>query len=291
MTVRILTGLRQIADHYDGFILDLWGIIHDGFTRYPGTRETLAELKRLGKRTVMLSNAPRRAASLVELMTELGIERDLYGDVITSGEAVFLELQTRRDPWFAALGRRCLHVGTERDKNIFEGLDLDLVEGVTQAEFLLVTGPFRFDDQVDDCAPLLKAAAARALPMVCANPDLVVISEGRSLVCAGALAAFYEEIGGTVRYRGKPDPAIYDVCLERLGIADRDRVLAVGDAFRTDVAGAQAAGLDSLFCSGGIHAAEIGTVYGKVPGADAIEAAITAHGGLRPTAVIGGFIW
>ncbi|PKU22311.1 TIGR01459 family HAD-type hydrolase [Telmatospirillum siberiense] len=291
MSVPILTGLRQIADHYDGFILDLWGIIHDGFTRYPGTRETLAELKRRGKRTVMLSNAPRRARSLIDLMTELGIERDLYGDIITSGEAVFLELHSRRDPWFAALGRRCLHVGTERDKDLFEGLALDLVEEVDHAEFLLVTGPFRFDDRVEDSAPLLQAAATRALPMVCANPDLVVISEGRPLVCAGALAAYYEDIGGDVRYRGKPDPAIYDVCMERLGIADRARVLAVGDAFRTDVAGAQAAGLSSLFCSGGIHAEEIGTVYGQTPGADALEAAIVRHGGLRPTAVIGGFIW
>jgi HAD superfamily hydrolase (TIGR01459 family) len=291
MTLPILTGLRALGDRYDGFILDLWGVIHDGITVYPGAKESLAELKRRGKRTVMLSNAPRRASSLIELMSEIGIDRDYYGDIVTSGEAVFLEMQTRRDPWFAALGRRCLHVGTERDKDLFEGLDLDLVETVEQAQFLLVTGPDDFDDRVEDFALLLDAAAARALPMVCANPDLVVMREGRPLVCAGALAAYYERVGGPVRYRGKPDPAIYDVCLERLGIADRRRVLAVGDAFHTDVAGAHAAGLDSLFCSGGIHAAEIGTSYGKIPLLANVEAAIRAHGGLRPTAVIGGFVW
>lgn len=291
MSLSILTGLRELSDRYDGFILDLWGVIHDGITRYPGARESLAELKHRGKRTVMLSNAPRRAYCLIELMSDLGIGRDQYGDVITSGEAVFIEMQTRSDPWFAALGRRCLHVGTERDRNLFEGLDLDLVESLEQAEFLLVTGPDDFDDQVEDFAPLLDAAAGRALPMVCANPDLVVIREGRPLVCAGALAAYYERIGGVVRYRGKPDPAIYDVCLERLGMSDRRRVLAVGDAFHTDVAGAQAAGLDSLFCTGGIHADEIGTIYGKTPDPARVEAAIAAHGNLRPTAVIGGFIW
>lgn len=291
MSLPILTGLRELGDRYDGFILDLWGVIHDGITRYPGAGEALAELKRRGKRTIMLSNAPRRAFSLIELMTDLGIDRDQYGDVITSGEAVFLEMRTRRDPWFAALGRRCLHVGTERDRTLFEGLDLDLVPSVEQAQFLMVTGPDDFDDRVEDFASLLTAAAGRALPMVCANPDLVVIREGRPLVCAGALAAYYEQIGGAVRYRGKPDPAIYDVCLERLGIIDRRRVLAVGDAFHTDVAGAQAAGLDSLFCSGGIHAGEIGTVYGETPDPIKVEAAIAAHGNMRPTAVIGGFIW
>lgn len=290
MTPPILTGLRQIADRYDGFILDLWGIIHDGYTPYPGARESLAELRRRGKRTVMLSNAPRRARALVELMAGLGIERELYGDILTSGEAVHLELLTRRDPWFAALGRRCLHIGTERDKPLFDGLGLDLVDGLDRTDFILVTGPFRFDDAVEDTAPLLIEAAAKKIPLVCANPDQVVISEGRPLVCAGALAAFYEGVGGDVRYRGKPDPAIYDACLERLGVA-RSRVLAVGDGFPTDVAGAKAAGLDCLFCSGGIHAEEIGTVYGRTPEAAAVEAAIKAHGDLRPTAVIGGFVW
>jgi HAD superfamily hydrolase (TIGR01459 family) len=291
MSLPILSGLREIAWQYDGFILDLWGVIHDGFTPYPGAKESLVELRRCGKRTIMLSNAPRRSSSLVELMRGMRIDRDLYGDVITSGEAVFNELLSRRDPWFAALGHRCLHVGTERDKDLFEGLDLDLVETLEQAQFLLVTGPYKFDDQVEDSMPLLDRAAARGLPMICANPDLVVICEGRSLVCAGALAAYYERIGGDVRYRGKPDPAIYDICMARLEIADRRRVLAVGDAFATDVAGAQAAGLNCLFCSGGIHAEELGTVYGQMPDPVKMETAIAQHGDFRPTAAIGGFIW
>jgi HAD superfamily hydrolase (TIGR01459 family) len=291
MTLPILAGLRNFADGYDGFILDLWGVIHDGFTPYPGARQTLAKLKQSGKQIVMLSNAPRRATALIELMKGLGIGRDLYDDVITSGEAVFDEMVTRRDPWFAALGRRCLHVGTEPDKNLFDGMNIDLVSSVEQAQFLVVTGPYKFDDQVADSMPLLDRAAACGLPMICANPDLVVISEGRPLVCAGALAAYYERIGGDVRYRGKPDPAIYDVCMTRLGIGDRSRVLAVGDAFATDVAGAQAAGLDSLFCSGGIHADELGTVYGQMPDLAKMETAIAKHGNLRPTAAIGGFVW
>ncbi|MDR3440758.1 TIGR01459 family HAD-type hydrolase [Telmatospirillum sp.] len=291
MTPPIIAGLRDIADRYDGFIIDLWGVIHDGFTPYPGATEALAELVKHGKRAVMLSNAPRPSSSVIELMSGLGIARDLYLDLVTSGEAVHDEMLSRRDPWFAALGHRCLHIGTERDLNLFDGLALDLVGRLDEAQFLMVTGLFNDDDQVEDCRPLLDAARARNLPMVCANPDLVVIASGRPQVCAGALAQYYERIGGDVRYRGKPDPAIYDVCLARLGLSDRKRVLAVGDGFHTDVAGAAAARIDCLFCTGGIHAEEMGTQYGKPPDPDQLEKAIVRNGNLRPTAAIAGFVW
>ena len=233
MTVRVVSGLRELADHYDGFILDVWGVIHDGSNPYAGAKETLAELKARGKKTVMLSNAPRRGYALEGLMTGMGIDRSLYGAIMSSGEATHLALSRRDDPWFAALGHRCLHIGPERDKNIFDGLDLELVPGVEQAEFLLNTGPDKFEETVADYAPVLDAAAARHLPMVCANPDLVVIREGVKIICAGALAEYYKDKGGEVRYRGKPDPAIYGACLELLGVADRRRVLAVGAPVRT----------------------------------------------------------
>ncbi|OIR06167.1 phosphoglycolate phosphatase [mine drainage metagenome] len=291
MSVPVFEGLRQAADRYDAFILDLWGVIHDGTAPYDGVADTLAHLKAAGKKTVMLSNAPRRASALVTLMDGMGIARDLYGEVMSSGEAVHLEMQRRADPWFAALGRRCLHVGPERDRNIFEGLDLDLVTEVAEADFLMNTGPDKFEETVADYAPLLDQALARRLPMVCANPDLIVIRKGQEIICAGMLARYYAERGGDVRYRGKPDPAIYGTCLEILGLSDRARVMAVGDSFHTDIAGARAAGIDVLFCTGGIHAAEIGTRYGERPDPARIETVIAAHDGLRPSAAIGGFLW
>ncbi|MDR3325950.1 MAG: TIGR01459 family HAD-type hydrolase [Rhodospirillaceae bacterium] len=291
MNTPILTGIREIINNYDGLIIDLWGVIHDGITSYVGAKEALEELKLRGKRIVLLSNAPRRARNLVKFMTELGIDRCLYKEIITSGESVYLELLTRRDPWFASIGRRCFYVGIDSDKNLIEGLDIDLVENVEQAQFILVTGPSEFNNRIEDSAPLLDIAAKHFLPLVCANPDHIVISGGRSFICAGALASYYEKIGGIVRYRGKPDPAIYDVCLERLMISDRSRVLAVGDSFSTDVAGAHASGLDCLFCSGGIHAEEIGFTCNEMPNVNKIESTIMAHGNLRPTAVISNFIW
>ena len=291
MSIPILSRFRTIAQHYDGFILDLWGVIHDGAMPYPGAADSLAGLNRLGKPTVLLSNSPRRAQSLVEMMAGMGIDRHLYGHVMSSGEAVHSELLTRTDPWFAALGRRCLHMGPERDRPLFDGLALEQVTAVADADFVLNTGPDGVEETLQDYRPLLDAAGARRLPMICANPDLVVMTLGRSMICAGTLARYYEEIGGRVRYCGKPDPAIYATCLALLGIADKRRVLAVGDSFATDVAGAAAAGLDCLFCSGGIHAAELGTRYGQSPDPARLDALVAVFHGLTPVAAIGGLIW
>lgn len=291
MNLPVLSGLAEIAPRYDGYILDLWGVIHDGRTVYPGVIDALEHLGALGKPVVMLSNAPRRAWSLVHQMDAIGIPRGLYGGVMSSGEAVHRELARRSDPWFADLGRRCYHLGAESDLNLFEGLDLELVSAVAEAEFVVNSGPDHFAASVEEYQPVLERMATRHLPMICANPDIIVIHQGRAQICAGALAQFYETLGGQVRSRGKPDPAIYADCLELLGITDRRRVLAVGDGLATDVTGAFRAGIDCLFCTGGIHGAEIGTAYGVRPDAVRVAAVIARHQAPTPVAAIGGFVW
>ena len=127
-----------------------------------------------------------------------------------------------------------------------------------EADFILNTGPAEWEDTLEDYAPLLDAACRRGLPMVCANPDLVVIHDGKPALCAGALAEEYERLGGRVRWHGKPYPSVYDSCLGLLGISDKRRILAIGDSLRTDIAGAAGAGIDSLLIAGGVHAAEFG---------------------------------
>jgi HAD superfamily hydrolase (TIGR01459 family) len=289
-SIPILPGFGAIADQYDGFILDLWGLIHDGHTAYPGAADTLWRLQRMGKRVVMLSNSPRRAELLKQMMERMGIGRDHYNEVMSSGEAVFQELLTRDDPWFAALGKRCLLIGVERDRALLDGLDLILADGPEEADFILNTGPDGPEAKLEDYLPLLDRAAALKLPMICANPDLVVMVDGLEVLCAGALAAYYEQKGGDVRYRGKPDPAIYATCLSLLKI-DKTRVLGVGDAFHTDMAGARNAGIDGLFCSGGIHAGELETRYGQAPDPARLKNLAASYSGIRPVGVIGGFVW
>src|SRR5205085_5980509 len=145
--------------------------------------------------------------------------------------------------------------------------------------FILNTGPAEWENTIEDYQPVLHAARERGLPMVCANPDLVVIHNGKPALCAGALAEEYQRIGGLVRWHGKPHPSVYDSCLDLLGIADRSRILAVGDSLRTDIAGAAAAGIDSLLIAGGIHAAEFGSDSGL--DLDRIAAAL-ADAGVAP---------
>lgn len=290
MAARLIDGLGVIAPHYDGFILDLWGVIHDGVAPMPGALECLRALIGSGKRIVLLSNAPRRAADVVRRIARIGVPAGLYHDVMSSGEEAWQHLYRRDDPFYAALGRRCLHIGSERDLEIRDGLGLEFVDTAEAAEFILDTGPAGWDDTIEDYQPLMRGALARDLPMVCANPDLVVMHGSALALCAGALAQWYEEAGGRVRWHGKPFRPVYDACLGLLGIGDRSRILAVGDSLRTDIAGAAGAGLDSLFIAGGIHAEEFGTTGGRAPNLERIEAALSA-GPYRPVAVARGFCW
>jgi HAD superfamily hydrolase (TIGR01459 family) len=237
---------------------------------------------------VLLSNAPRRSDDVVRRITKIGVPAGLYHGVMSSGEETWQHLKQRDDPFYAALGRRVLHIGSERDLEIREGLDLDFVETPAEADFILNTGPAEWEDTIADYAPLLSAARARDLPMVCANPDLIVIHNGRPALCAGALAEEYERLGGRVRWHGKPYPSVYDSCLALLGIAERRRILAIGDSLRTDIAGAAGAGVDALLIAGGVHAGEF--IADGALDQGRIAAAIR-ESATSPVAVAARFVW
>src|SRR6266699_1747944 len=243
MTLRLIDGIRDLAPDYDGFILDLWGVVHDGTAPFPGVLDCMGRLITARKRIVLLSNAPRR---------------------------------------------RVLHIGSERDLEIREGLGLDFVETPAEADFILNTGPAEWEDTIADYAPILGAARECDLPMVCANPDLIVMHGSRLALCAGALAEEYERLGGRVRWHGKPNPSVYDSCLALMGIAERRRILAIGDSLRTDIAGAAGAGIDALLIAGGLHADEF------IPGGTLDQGRIAAairKSGTNPIAVAARFVW
>ena len=255
--MRVLPGISTVLSDYDGFVLDLWGVIHDGVRPYPQAAVCLERLRDAGKRTVLLSNAPRRATVAQAGLRAMGIGDDLYTDIMTSGEATHILLRDKEDAWFAGLGRKVFHLGPERDRNVIAGLPLDLVTNPSDADFVLNTGP---DDaggptEVGDWDDLLMAFHQARLPMICANPDLEVMRGPLRLICAGALTARYEQIGGQARWVGKPDPEIYPTVLKMLSVPAA-RVLAVGDTLRTDIAGAQGIGVDSCWVLGGIHAGD-----------------------------------
>ncbi len=249
---RIINGLSDVFGLYEGFILDLWGVVHDGAAPFPGTLPALTALKKSKRKVWLLSNAPRRCHAVVEKLSGMGIGEDLYDGILTSGEACHEAL---RDSLLAKWGRRCLHIGCPvRDSSLYEGLDIAPVRNPAEADFVLCSGVMDFSDPAEKYRPLLQDCARRQLPMLCANPDRVVHIENKLVICAGTLADMYQALDGTVTYFGKPYRGVYTHCLQKIG---EGRVLAVGDSMRTDIAGATGAGLDSLLVTSGIHREEL----------------------------------
>jgi HAD superfamily hydrolase (TIGR01459 family) len=288
--IAMLAGIGGIIEHYDGVILDVWGVLHDGAKPFPFVLETLHRLRERGKKSLVLSNAPRRAAPVSKRLGEIGIARELYDHIHTSGEETWQHLTRRDDAFHAALGRLCYHIAPSRESDVLDGLDLDRVDDIAAAEFIYNTGPWGWDEDVVRYEDMLQAARRRDLPMVCANPDLVVHHLGRRASCAGAIAQRYEAIGGTVRWHGKPYPGVYKRALELMGISDPKRILAIGDSLRTDIAGANAAEIDAIVVAGGIHYEEFGCGEGQKPDPARIAAAAQAAGA-HPIAALDQLKW
>ncbi len=277
MSVPVLTGVAELADRYDGFLLDLWGVLHDGRSPMPGAVDALTNLKRAGKRIVVLSNAPRRVSGVIRRIGEIGISRGLYDELLSSGEAAWRWLRQGHPG-----GRRFYPIMAMRDQNMLEGLPFEQTTEMEAADFILNTGVEDSAVRTEDFEAALQAGARRALPMVCANPDLVVVNGGKTEICAGTIARRYEALGGKVHYFGKPHAPIYQESLALLGVGDRRRILAVGDSLRTDIAGANGAGIDGLLVLSGIHRDELA--------AGDLEAVCRRERAL-PIAAVTGFRW
>jgi HAD superfamily hydrolase (TIGR01459 family) len=285
-----LSGFAPLAERYSGFVLDLWGVIHDGVNAFPHAVECLRQLRAAGKRTLLLSNVPRPNGAVQSMMQRMGIADELYTGILTSGEAVRQALRLPPDLWWAELGTRVYHLGPERDRPVFDGLKLLLADTPAEADFVLNTGPddHRNPSDMAEFEPVLAECARYRLKMICANPDLVVIRGGVRVLCAGSLAVRYQELGGDVRSLGKPDPAIYQPVLEQLDLPPEE-VLAVGDSLRTDIAGAAGVDLAACWILGGIHGAELSDGAGGFDTARAERAA--RADGVEPVCTVPFFAW
>jgi len=252
MAVELFSGIRQIADRYDGFIVDQWGVLHDGRAAYPGAVDCLLRLRDLGKCTAILSNSGKRARANEERLAALGFERDSYSRLITSGDVAWEGLKARVAAFYRDLGRRCLLLSSEDDISVVEGLGFDLVDDWQHADFIMLAGLGGRGSQLDHAA-LLGSALALRLPMLCTNPDFTRLVDGGLAPGCGALALSYERLGGEVHYVGKPHPEVYECCLNFFDEHSVRRVVAIGDSVQHDIAGGNAAGFDTVFISGGIH--------------------------------------
>jgi HAD superfamily hydrolase (TIGR01459 family) len=275
-----------LAAGYDVVLCDVWGVVHNGIAAAPEACDALARFRAGGGTAVLITNAPRPGERVRVILDRLGVPRAAYDGIVSSGDVT-------RALIVARAGQRVFHIGPERDLPMFEGLDAPMA-ALEDADYAVCSG--LTDDTVEtpqDYHALIERMRARALPMICANPDVVVERGDKLVYCAGAIADLYATAGGDVIYAGKPYRPIYEEALAIVQAARgapvaRERVLAIGDSVRTDLKGAAAFGIDCLFVTAGIHAEELGARDN--PEAAAL-AEIFAAAGVAPKAVMHRLRW
>jgi HAD superfamily hydrolase (TIGR01459 family) len=284
-TPRIVSSLSEASSPYDAILCDVWGVLHDGKRAFPAASDALAKYRASGGVVACITNAPRPSAPVRAQMLRLGVSPDAFDAVVTSGDVTIALVEARGE---APLH----HIGAERDLSLFDAVEARTGKrpprvGPAEATYVICTGLEHDDVETPaDYAPRLATLAARGLPFICANPDLVIHRGDQLVYCAGALAENYEALGGAVTYAGKPHAPIYEAalaaCAKALGRTPV-RVLAIGDGFRTDMFGARGQGLDTLFVAAGIHRDE--TLVGDQVDPDGL-ARLFAKEGFAPTATI-----
>lgn len=268
---QIIASLAEVGGRYDAVFCDLWGCLHNGRQPFPLAVAALQAYRRGGGTVVLLTNAPRPKGSVVAQLDGMGVPRDAWDEVVTSGDAAQFAMLS------GAVGRKVYAIGSEKDEPFYTDFAADLAEyaasqppirrvaRMEEAEGIVCTG--LRDDLTEtpaDYRAELLLGKTLGLPMLCANPDIVVDYGDKRLWCAGALARDYEQLGGRALYFGKPHPPIYDLARRRLGAllagaaAGDPQILCIGDGIGTDIQGGLAEGLDTLFISGGIDAAAFG---------------------------------
>ncbi|MCB2110900.1 MAG: TIGR01459 family HAD-type hydrolase [Defluviimonas sp.] len=261
---RIIQSLAELSTSYDTLLCDLWGCLHNGRQPYPEAVAALQGFRARGGAVALLTNAPRPGRFVVEQLHRMGVPRDAWDLVVSSGDAAQIAMLR------GAVGRHVHHIGPAKDDGFFTALpdepdDLPTIVRVPleEAEGIVCTGPFdELTETPEDYRDRFLLARTRGLSLLCANPDLVVDMGERRIYCAGALAVAYESMGGEVLYFGKPHPPIYDLVRRRLvsigRSAETATMLAVGDGILTDIRGGRGEGIDTLFVTGGLEAARFG---------------------------------
>ncbi len=238
-----LNHLADIFEKYDTFIIDLWGVIHNGVNLNPKAIEAAAQLKKHAKKIVFLSNAPRPSSNVINFLLKMKMDKRLLENVMTSGEAAMHAINQKK------FGKTFYHLGPVRDSSIFEKVK-DNKTDLKSCDFILCTGLFdEYENDLNYYKKILLDHVSKKL--ICTNPDLIVHRGSIEELCAGSVAKVFEDLGGKVIYFGKPHKEIYNLCFE-----PNEKVLAIGDNLRTDIKGANNLNIDSIFITEGVHRKE-----------------------------------
>ena len=282
----LIPHFSTLVPDYDALLCDVWGVVHNGIAAFPHACDALMRARARGAIVILITNAPRQSEVVARQLEKLHVPVETYDGIVSSGDVTRAVIEARP-------GQSVCHIGPERDRSIFTGVDVRLAP-LERADYVVCSGLDNDDVETpQDYRARLETMLARKLFMVCANPDVVVERGDRLVYCAGAIADLYATMGGEVLYAGKPYRPIYDLALAKAQAAAgrkvaASRVLAIGDSVRTDLKGARSVGVDFLFVTSGIHAEELG---GRArPDSKALNATFAAAGD-RPKAVMRELVW
>ncbi len=283
--IPILDSIALLSRRYEVWLTDIWGVLHNGVRPFLSAVEACRLFRQGGGLVILVSNSPRPREGVAAQLAQIGVPADCYDGIATSGDVT-------RQLISAYAGHAVFHLGPERDRPIFDGLQVEFGEAAKSAA-VVCSG--LYDDETEtpeDYRDLLADLRAHGRTMICANPDIRVERGEKLIYCAGALADAYARLGGKVVYAGKPHKPIYDLALalvtaQRGAAAPRHRVVAIGDGVHTDIAGAAAQHIDSVFIASAVH------IAGARNGALSPAAVAQAFAGqpARPVAALGQLAW
>lgn len=288
MSLPILAGLASFIKDYDLVICDIWGVIHNGLKPYPEVLDCLSRLRTSGICVAFLSNAPRPNEKVEIELKRIGINRDYYDILFTSGEATRQHLLRRNFRFMTRESQKFFHLGPKRCSDTVAGVGKEV--DMDTADFIVCTGLFDDEnEQASDYDNMLQKGIDRSIPLVCANPDLVVMRGEKMIPCAGSVALYYAGLGGRVQSYGKPYPEVFNKVLKLANVGPA-KALMIGDGLETDIRGARESSIDSLWIAGGINARD---VEYKEDGElrEEVVKNFVAHSGESPRAVMGRLRW
>lgn len=283
-------GLSDISDSYSGFIIDQWGVLHDGKKAFPDTINTLKELRSRKKEIIILSNSGKRAQTNKDRLKSLGIGPSLYDHIVTAGEMAWKGLEKREEGIFAGLGSKCLLLSRQHDTSIIEETGLDVVEKADEADFILFSGSNTPEMNLQEYEPILKEAARYRLKGLCANPDMYAVFNGQTYPGTGQIAKRYQDFGGVVEYIGKPHQPIVRHCLSLFKNALPSSTVIIGDSIGHDILAGALLEIDTVLVKTGVHAGAFSPKQHPAEVDKTLQGLVSNYG-VKPTYLLNDFSW
>lgn len=284
-------GISDISDSYTGFILDQWGVLHDGKKVFPEVMEVLRELKDRGKEIIILTNSGKRAEPNMERLESIGIPRDLYTHMVSAGEMIWQGLNDRNTGVFHGLGDKVYIIGHGGDTSIIDGLSVKVVKDIEKADFLIISGVDAPEKTLDDYDAVLKKASQKRLKALCANPDMYSLVGGKTYFGAGQVAKRYISYGGVCEFIGKPYQPIIRYCMSLFDQALPASTVIIGDSMAHDIMGGALLNIDTALIASGVHAKQFDNFYENPAEKDKVLNSLINNYGCKPNYLMNSFKW